>query len=77
MILRRNLTPFLKAVTKVLSPELLVEKEYKLNSERSEALFNEILQNVPAENSISNFCTNLSQGVDTLKLEFDQLLDKE
>ena len=75
MALRNNLTPFLKAVTKALSSEVEHEEDFK--EEKREALFNEILQNIPAENSSSNFYTYLSRASDTLKLEFDQLLDRE
>ena len=63
------LTPFLKAVTKVLSTEL---GSY-FDSEEKEALFDQVLQNLPTGNSASNFSTNLSQASETLKFEFDQL----
>ena len=66
--LRRNLTPFLKAVMKALSCEL--ENQYVY----TKTIVDEIIQNVPAENSTLNFCTNLSQASGTLQLEFDQLL---
>ena len=46
------------------------------------ALVDEIIQNAPAENSVStylqifrNFQTSWSQSSDILKWEFDQLLD--
>ena len=39
------------------------------------ALFAEVLQNLPAENSTSNFPINAGQPVDTLEFEFDQLLN--
>ena len=67
--LRRNLTPFLKAVMKALSCEL-----ENANADR-ESIVDEIIQKVPAENSTSNFCNNLSQVSGTLQLEFDQLLN--
>ena len=67
--LRRNLTPFLKAVMKALSCELENEDC------ASETIVDEIIQHVPAENSTLNFCTNLSQASGTLQLEFDQLLN--
>ena len=68
-MLRNNLTPFLKAVVKALCLEL--EGNYEI--EQYEAVFDEILQNLPAENSTSSFCSNLSQASDTLQLEFDNL----
>ena len=69
-MLRNNLTPFLKAVVKALCFEL--EENYH-QTERYEAIVDEILQNLPAENSTSSFCSNLSQASDTLRLEFDNL----
>ena len=71
-ILRNNLTPFLEAVTKALSFELEVENP---KMEQKKAVFEEILQKLPSENSASNFFTNLSQTSNTLQLEFDQLLN--
>ena len=70
--LRRNLTPFLKAVMKALSCEL--ENKF-LESETVREIVDEVIQHVPAENSTLNFCTNLSQASGTLQLEFDQLLN--
>ena len=71
---RGHLTPFLKAVTKALSFEL--ENGHIERYGRSdEYLFNEILQNLPAENSTHNFFANWNQGSDTLQLEFVQLLN--
>ena len=70
--LRRNLTPFLKAVMKALSCELEIEAS---DFETAGKIIDEIIQNVPAENSTLNFCTNLSQASGTLQLEFDHLLN--
>ena len=74
--LRRNLTPFLKAVMKALSCELeaLINRAL-INRETIEKIIDEIIQHVPAENTTLNFCTNLSQVSSTLQLEFDQLLN--
>ena len=70
--LRRNLTPFLKAVMKALSCEL---EDKNVNIITVGEIIDEIIQHVPAENSTGNFCTNLSQASGTLQLEFDQLLN--
>ena len=67
-VLRSNLTPFLKAVTRALSIELEGSGTY---TDRKD-VFDEIIQNLPAENSTSNFCTSLSLASDTLQDEFDQ-----
>ena len=72
LAIRNNLTPFLKTVTKVLSIEL--EREY-VDKDDKNALFAEVLQNLPAENSTSNFSINAGQLLDTLEFEFDQLLN--
>ena len=40
---------------------------------QKEALFDEIIQNLPTENSTLNFFTNLSQAADTLQDELNQL----
>ena len=70
MALRSNLTPFLKAVIRALSRDL---EENGTSRDQKKAVFDEILQNLPAENSTSNFSANFSQASDTLKLEFDGL----
>ena len=64
------MTPFLKTVTRALSIEL---EEVVTERCEKEALFDEIIQNLPTENSTLNFSTNLSQASDTLQDEFDQL----
>ena len=69
-MLRNNLTPFLKAVVKALCFEL-EENDHRVG--QNEPFVDEILQNLPAENSTSSFCSNLSQASDTLQLEFDNL----
>ena len=76
LALRNNLTPFLKAVTEALSLELedLESPVCDIQDVRQD-LCDKIIQNVPAENSTSNFCSNLSQASYTLQLEFDQLLN--
>ena len=68
-MLRNNLTPFLKAVTKALS----LEQETSFSESLKEAVVDEILQTLPSINSTSNICTNFSQALITLKLELDQL----
>ena len=73
-MLRNNLTPFLKAVVKAVCFEL--EENYDGVEEYVdgvELIVDEILQNLPAENSTSSFCANLSQASDTLQFEFDNL----
>ena len=69
-VLRSMLTPFLKAMTRALSIEL--EKGY-LEKEERKAIFDEIMRNLPTENSTSNFSANLSRASGTLHDEFDQL----
>ena len=56
-------------MTRALSIEL---QEVRPEMCEKEALFDEIIQNLPAENSTLNFLTNFSQ--DTLQDEFDQLV---
>ena len=76
MVLRNRLTHFLKAVTEALSLELEDLKSPVLDfKDVTRHICDRIIQNVPAENSTSNFSTNLSQASDTLRLEFDQLLN--
>ena len=65
------MTPFLEAVTSALSYEL--EKGLFTTNVAKKAIVDEILQNLPAEHSISTFCTNLSLASDTLQDEFDHL----
>ena len=72
-ILRENLTPFLKVVARALSYELENGTD-TTHSEKSD-LLNEILENLPTENSTSNFFVKRSQAFDTLHLEFVQLLN--
>ena len=67
---RSQLTPFLNGVTKALSIEL--EQDY-LSLDQKTAVFNEIVQNVPAEDSTSNLFTDLSHASETLPNEFDKL----
>ena len=67
--LKSMLTPFLKAVSKALSHV----PEGRNSILENKVIFNEILQNLPAENSTSNFCTNLTHASDILQNEFDQL----
>ena len=71
MELRDNLTPFLKAVSKGLSVEL---ENGNLGLDDKMSMFEEILLNVPTENSASNSSAPSSQTADTLHLEFDNLL---
>ena len=70
--LRRNLTPFLKAVINALSVEL--ELNYVKDLMRK-SIINQIIQNLPAENSASTTINFFSQTVDTLHDEFDGLLN--
>ena len=69
--LRSKLSPFLKAVRKALSIELEVNQGFM--SAQKEAVFKEIFENLPAENSTCNFRTNLSRASETLQIEFDKL----
>ena len=74
-VLRSKLSPFLKAVSKALSAEL--EDGYLKPGQRK-ALFDEILENVPVENSTSfaSWARALKSEVrNILDFEFDQLLD--
>ena len=73
-LLRSNLTPFLEAVMKALSAELEIYNGHKARRQ-SEVLLNEIIQNVPAENSTSNLSNSWNQTSDTLHLEFVELLN--
>ena len=72
-LLRGKLSQFLKAVMKALSIELEVAINEGYMSAQKEAVYNEVLQNLPLENSTYNFRTNLSQASDFLQFEFDQL----
>ena len=77
-LLRRNLTPFLKVVKKALSYELENGISSVTNAETkagTNALMDEIIQNLPDENSTSNILASWTQASDTLHLEFDQLLN--
>ena len=60
------MTPFVKAVTRALSIELKDPEQ-----EEKEAIFEEILRNLPKE-STSIFLNNLSHNWDTLQLGEDQ-----
>ena len=75
-LLRRNLSPFLKTMSKALSYEL-ENGDDEIQQLQIEALYNEILRNLPAESSTSNYFAGLSQASDTLQLEFVKLLDLE
>ena len=70
--LRTNLTPFLKAVVKALSIEMEVDM---ILDEVKNAITDEIIRNIPAENSTSTTGFFSVHTVDTLHLEFDGLLD--
>ena len=69
---RSQLTPFLNGVAKALSIEL---EEEDLSLDQKAAIFNEIAQNIPAENSTLKFFTDSSYASETLQNEFDQLLN--
>ena len=60
-------------MAKALSYEL-ENKDNSSTLKETQALMNEILQNLPAENSTSNFVVNWIQD-DTVDLEFVQLLN--
>ena len=68
------MTPFLKAVARALSVEL--DEEY-LQTEQKNAVFDEIVQNVPAEYSTSNLFSRWNQASDDLEFEFDHMLNLE
>ena len=67
--LRGQLTLFLKAVSKALSAELEVGYSY----EKKEPILDEIIRNIPSENSTS-ITINPSATIDTLNLEFNNIL---
>ena len=71
--LRRNMTPFLKAVTAALSVELElgldVDKDIKLS------IIDDIIKNISAENSTSITINLPAQTYDILHAELDCLLD--
>ena len=66
LLLRRLLTDFLKAVMEALE----VKKLYS-----NMASLEKIIQNLPPENSTSNFFSRWSQASDDLEFEFDQILN--
>ena len=68
MSLRSLLTPFLKAVMEALEVK-------KLSLNKSKALIEKIIQNVPAENSTSSLFSRWSQASDDLEFEFDEILN--
>ena len=70
--LRANLTPFLKAVTKALLGEL---EHGGIRTDVKKSIIDDIIQNLPAENSPSTSFYSNPQIVDTLHLELDGLLD--
>ena len=63
-------------MSKALSYEL-ENGDDEIQQLQIEALYNEILRNLPAESSTSNYFAGLSQASDTLQLEFVKLLDLE
>ena len=74
------LSPFLEAAMTALSFELDNSNDgFELDSNhtksKKEALFNEILQNLPEENSTSNLFVGWNQASNTLEFEFDELLN--
>ena len=70
--LRAKLTPFLKAVTKALSVELEYEKY--LGRRMKSSITDDIIHNIPAENSTSNRVYSSALVADTLHFEFAGLL---
>ena len=68
--LRGQLTPFLKAVTKALSAEL----EIGYSDEMRNSILDEIIRNIPAENSISVAINPSARTIDTLQLELHGIL---
>ena len=71
--LRGKLTPFLVAVSKALSYEL--ERGYANNSIKR-SILDEIIQNIPSENATSINIPPSSHTIDTLKMEFNDILDR-
>ena len=61
-------------MTKALSAEL---EQGSPDCHQKEILFNEILANVPAENSTTNLFESWTEASDPLQYEFDQLLSLE
>ena len=77
--LKSSLTPFLKSIEKALSFELEndfvdVTGNWDLMEKMKESIINEILSNIPTQNSTSNSVIPSTQSPDTLKMEFDRLL---
>ena len=69
---RGQLTPFLKAVVNALSAEL----EVGFEREMKEPILNEVIQNIPPENSTSIAINNFANTMDTLQVEFDGILGR-
>ena len=68
------MTPFLKAVTKALSAELEVGLDF--SDEIKEPILDEVIQNIPPENSTSITINPSAHTIDTLQLEFDGILGR-
>ena len=74
--LRSSLSPFLKAVSKALSNELEDFGIMRLgDDDKTESIINEIVDNIPDENSTSSFVLPSIQNSDTVCLEFNRLLN--
>ena len=71
--LRANLTPFLKAVPKALFVELKLGLD--LNKEITKSIIDEIIRNIPAENSTQTTRFFSGQTFDTLHAELDGLMN--
>ena len=68
MTLKSHLTPFLEAAIEALKPQ-------DFGVEKSKALLEKTIQNVPAENSTSSLFTHWTQAFDDLEFQFDDMLN--
>ena len=74
--LRSSLSPFLKGVSKALSNELEDFGVMRFgDDDKTESIINEIVDNIPDENSTSSFVLPSMQNSDTVCLEFNRLLN--
>ena len=72
--LRSRLTPFLQAVASALAYELETASLDFETKALTELIFNEILQNLPAENSSATFGPSWLRASGALHYEFDHFL---
>ena len=70
--LRGQLTPFLKAVTNALSAELEIGLFLRMIYSK-QPILDEVIQNIPPENSHSITIGPSTRTIDTLNLEFNEI----